>query len=146
MSEEGHSRLEKRTVYVTEDIGWLPQRNDWAGLKSVILLISECTVNGETSTDRRSYFSSRSADARKIAYAIRSHRGIESCHWILDVAFDEDSLKARAGHVAENLSLIRKMGLALLKQDTTTAGGEELRRKQAGWDPDYLLSLLGINF
>jgi predicted transposase YbfD/YdcC len=146
MSEKGHGRSEKRMVYVTEDIDWLLQKDDWKGLKSVILLVSECTVNGETSTDRRTYFSSRPADARKIAYAIRSHWGIESCHWILDVAFDEDSLKARAGHVAENLSLIRKMGLALLKQDTTTDGGVELRRKQAGWDPDYLLSLLGIKF
>jgi predicted transposase YbfD/YdcC len=146
MSEEGHGRSEKRTVYVTEDIGWFLQRDDWPGLKSISLLISECTVEGKTSIERRFYFSSRSADARKIAYAIRSHWGIESCHWILDVAFDEDSLKARAGHVAENLSLIRKMGLALLKQDKTTNGGVELRRKQAGWDPDYLLSLLGIKF
>lgn len=146
MTEEGHGRLEKRSFYVTEDIDWLPQRDDWAELKSIILLVSECTVNDETSTERRAYFSSRDADACQIAYAIRSHWGIESCHWVLDVAFDEDSLKARAGHVAENLSLIRKMGLALLKQDTTTDGGIELRRKQAGWDPDYLLHLLGIKF
>jgi predicted transposase YbfD/YdcC len=146
MTEKGHGRLEKRTIYVTEDVDWLPQRGDWAGLKSIIRLVSECTVDGKISVERRSYFSSLPADARKIAYAIRSHWGIESCHWTLDVAFDEDSLKARAGHVAENLSLIRKMGLALLKQDTKTAGGVELRRKQAGWDPDYLLSLLGIKF
>jgi len=146
MAEEGHGRSEKRSIYVTEDIDWLPQRDDWAELKSIIVLISECTVDGETSIERRSYFSSRPADARQIAHAIRSDWGIESCHWILDVAFDEDSLKARAGHVAENLSLIRKMGLALLKQDTSTDGGVELRRKQAGWDPDYLLHLLGIKF
>jgi hypothetical protein len=62
------------------------------------------------------------------------------------VAFDEESLKARAGHVAEPPPLNRKMELALLKQDTKTAGGVELRRKQAGWDPDYILSLLGIKF
>ena len=146
MTEEGHGRLEKRSIYVTEDIDWLPQRNDWAELKSIILLVSECTVNGKTSIERHLYFSSRDGDARKIIYAIRSHWGIESCHWILDVAFNEDSLKARAGHVAANLSLIRKMGMALLKQDIKTDGGIELRRKQAGWDPDYLLHLLGIKF
>lgn len=146
MTENGHGRSEKRTFYVTEDIDWLPQRNDWAGLKSIILLISECTVDGKTSIERRSYFSSLPANARQIAHAIRSHWGIESCHWILDVAFDEDALKARAGNVAENLSLIRKMALALLKQDTTTDGGVELKRKQAAWDPDYLLQLLGIKF
>lgn len=146
MIEEGHGRLEKRTFFATEDIDWLPQQSDWLGLKSLILLISECTVDGKTSIERRFYFSSRSADAQQIAYAIRSHWGIESCHWILDVAFDEDSLKARAGHVAENLSLVRKMGMILLRQDKKTDGGVELRRKQAGWDPDYLLYLLGIKF
>lgn len=146
MTEEGHGRSEKRTIYVTEDIEWLPQRDAWSGMKSIILLISECTVGGKTSIERRTYFSSRSADARKIAYAIRSHWGIESTHWILDVAFDEDSLKARAGNVAENLSLIRKMAMAVLKQDTTTDGGVELKRKRAAWDPDYLLQLLGIKF
>jgi predicted transposase YbfD/YdcC len=146
MIEEGHGRSEKRSFYVTEEIDWLPQRNDWAGLKSIILLTSECTVGGKTSKESRCYFSSRSADARKIAYAIRSHWGIESCHWILDVAFDEDALKARAGNVAENLSLLRKMAVAILKQDTKTKGGVELRRKRAGWDPDYLLQLLGVKF
>jgi predicted transposase YbfD/YdcC len=146
MTEEGHGRLEKRTIYATEDINWLPQRDDWAGLKSIILLISECTVDGKTSIQRRSYFSSRPADARQMAYAIRSHWGIESCHWILDVAFDEDALKARAGNIADNLTLIRKMAIAILKQDTKTDGGVELRRKRAGWDPDYLLQLLGIKF
>lgn len=146
MIEKGHGRSEKRSFYVTEGIDWLPQRDEWAGLKSIILLVSECTADGKISTERRLYFSSRDADARQIAHAIRSHWGIESCHWTLDVAFNEDSLKARAGHLVENLSLIRKMGMALLKQDTTTDGGVELRRKQAGWDPDYLLHLLGIKF
>lgn len=146
MTEEGHGRLEKRTIYVTEEIDWLPQQDDWTGLKSIILLVSECTVDGKRSTERRSYFSSLPADARQMAYAIRSHWGIESCHWVLDVAFNEDSLKARAGNVAENLSLIRKMTMAILKKDTTTDGGVELRRKRAGWDPDYLLQLLGIKF
>lgn len=146
MVNNGHGRVEKRTIYVTEDIDWLPQRDDWTGLKSIILLVSECNVNGKSSTEHHHYFSSRPANASQIAHSIRSHWGIESCHWILDVAFKEDSLKARAGHIAENLSLIRKIGMALLRKDTQTTGGVELRRKQAGWDPDYLLYLLGIKF
>jgi predicted transposase YbfD/YdcC len=146
MTEKGHGRYEKRTIFVTENIAWLPEAGRWKGLKSIVLLISERTVNGKTSIERRLYISSLSANARRVAYAIRSHWGIESCHWILDVGFQEDSLKARAGHIAQNLSLIRKMALALLKQDTATDGGIELKRKKAGWDPDYLLDLMGIKF
>lgn len=144
--EEGHGRYEKRTFFVTEDIDWLPDRGRWRGLRSIILLISERTVNGKTSIDRHMYISSLLANARRIAYAIRSHWGIESCHWTLDVAFQEDLLKARTGHIPENLSLIRKMALALLKQDKKTDGGIELKRKKASWNPDYLLSLVGIKF
>ena len=146
MVEKGHGRLEKRSVFATEDIEWLPKRDRWIGLKSIILLISERTEDGKLSIERRLYISSLPADAQRIAYTIRSHWGIESCHWILDVAFQEDRLKARAGHIAENLSFIRKMGLAMLKKDTTTNGGIELKRKKAAWDPDYLLSLIAIKF
>jgi hypothetical protein len=72
--------------------------------------------------------------------------GIESCHWILDVAFREDALKARVGHMVENLSFIRKMALILLRQDKQTKGGIELKRKKASWNPDYLLTLMSVNF
>jgi predicted transposase YbfD/YdcC len=146
MTEEGHGRSEKRTFFVTEDIDWLPERDRWKGLKTIVLLKSERTVDGVTSVERRMYISSLPADVRRIAYAIRTHWGIESCHWILDVGFKEDTLKARAGHISENLSLIRKMSLALLKQDKETKVGIEAKRKKAGWNPDYLLMVMGVKF
>ena len=146
MVEEGHGRSEKRRFYVTEDIDWLPERARWRGIKSIVLLISERSVGGETSVERKKYISSLPADARRMAYAIRSHWGIESCHWTLDVGFQEDSLVAKAGNIPENLSMIRKMALALLKQDKKTDGGIELKRKKAGWNPEYLLQLMGIKF
>jgi predicted transposase YbfD/YdcC len=143
---EGHGRFEKRTVFVTEDIDWLPMKEKWTGLKSIILLNSECTTDGKTVTERHMYISSLNSDAPRIAHSIRSHWGIESCHWVLDVAFQEDRLKAKAGHISENLSLIRKMALGMLKKDKKTKGGIELKRKKAGWDSSYLLELIGIKF
>jgi len=141
--EEGHGRYERRTVYITEEIDWLPQKPKWAGLRSLGLVVSERTVDGKTSIERRHYLSTLGTDARKLAYSIRSHWGIENaCHWVLDVAFKEDAQTARAGHIAENLAVVRRMALNLLKQDRKTDGGIELKRKQAGWDPDYLLRLL----
>lgn len=144
--EEGHGRLEKRSIYVTEQIDWLPGRARWKGLKSVVLLVSERRVDGKTSVEHHMYISSLGTDAKQIAYAIRSHWGIEVCHWHLDVSFREDLLKARTGHIAENLSLIRKMALALLKQDKKTKAGIEAKRKKAGWNPSYLIKLIGVKF
>ncbi|ADI37917.1 Transposase [Waddlia chondrophila WSU 86-1044] len=146
MIEEGHGRLEKRSFFVTEDIDWLPDYDRWKKLKTIILLKTERTIDSVTSTELRMYISSLPADARRIAYAIRSHWGIESCHWILDIAFREDTLRARIGHIAENLSFIRKMALILLKQEKQTKGGIELKRKKASWNPDYLLKLMNVKF
>ncbi len=143
--EKGHGRYEKRHIYATEDIDWLPQREEWKDLNSIVLIIRERTANGKTSTERHMYLSSLSADARQLAYAIRSHWGIENrLHWILDVTFQEDAQQARSGHIAENMSVMRRIALAILKQDCKTDGGIELRRKKASWNNDYLLSLIGI--
>ena len=113
-------------------------------MKSLILIVSERTVEEVTSTYRHYYISSLGADARQAAYSIRSHWGIENCcHWVLDIGFREDEQQARAGHIAENLAILRRIVLNLLKQDKRKAG-IELKRKEAGWDPDYLLELLGV--
>lgn len=144
--EKGHGRVEQRTCIVTEDLDWLPQREKWAKLQSIVMIQSKRTLNGETSTERRVYISSLPGDANKIAHAIRSHWGIENgCHWVLNVAFREDALKARSGHITENLSIIRRMALNLLKQDKSK-GGVELKRKKAAWDPAYLLKVMAVKF
>lgn len=144
-TEKAHGRIEKRQVYATSDLDWLPMKEEWAGLLSIAMVVSEQTRDGKVSIERRMYITSLPPNAKDIAYAIRAHWGIENqCHWTLDIAFKEDELKARAGNIAGNLSAIRKIALALLKQDKTTKGGVELRRKKAGWDDEYLLQLMGI--
>jgi len=105
--EAGHGRIEKREIYVTEDIDWLPQKKNWSNLKSIVMVKSERLLPGQQpSIEKRFYISSLSACALKIANAIRKHWGIEQAHWILDVAFREDEQNADAGNIAENMSLI----------------------------------------
>ena len=75
---------------------------------------------------------------------IRSHWGIENkVHWVLDVVFREDQSRVRAGHAAENLGWLRRVALALLKQD----GGPDSikgKRLKAGWDNDFLEKVLRV--
>lgn len=144
--EVGHGRVELREIYVTEDIDWLPQKNKWLNLKSIIMVKSERTVPGQpTSYERRYYISSLAANALKIANVIRKHWGIENkVHWILDVAFREDEQNADAGNIAENLSLIRRISLNLLKQEKSAKCGMEIKRQMAGWDNEYLLKVIDV--
>ena len=65
-------------------------------------------------------------------------------HWVLDVAFREDGKQSRAGHSAENLALMRHFAVNLLKQEKSSRVGIEAKRKQAGWDENYLLKVLKI--
>jgi len=144
--ETGHGRVEKREIYVTEDIDWLPQKGKWLNLKTIIMVISERIMHGKPPTiEKRYYISSLPAIALRIANAIRKHWGIENqAHWILDVAFREDEQNANAGNIAENTSLIRRMALNLLKQEKTAKYGIEIKRQMAGWDNEYLLKVIGV--
>ena len=38
-------------------------------------------------------------------------------HWVLDVGFVEDNVKGCQGHSAENLAVIRHIGINLLSKD-----------------------------
>lgn len=146
--EYAHGREEKREVYITEDIDWLPQKDEWRGIKTIIMVISERTLQDlPSSIERRYYISSLSANALRVAKAIRGHWGIENqAHWILDVAFREDEQNANAGNIAENMSLIRRTALNMLKQEKSAKCGIEIKRQAAGWDNEYLLKVIGIKF
>lgn len=77
------------------------------------------------------------------AESVRKHWQIEvDLHWSLDVSFREDLNQSRIGHSAENLALVRRIALNLLKQEKTHKNGISCRRKTAGWDHQYLLKVL----
>ncbi len=74
---------------------------------------------------------------------VRRHWGIEnSLHWLLDVAFREDESRVRVGHAVENLALVRRLAVHLLKQERTAKVGIKAKRLKAGWDDAYLLKVL----
>jgi predicted transposase YbfD/YdcC len=100
-------------------------------------------VGGKVSKEVRYFISSIQADAKKFANAVRSHWGIEnSLHWVLDVTFNEDQCRVRRDLAAENLALLRKIALNILKADTTTKMSIRKKRKMSVWDDNYMLHLL----
>ena len=59
----------------------------------------------------------------------------------LDVAFREDDHRLREGHAPENMSLVRKIALAMLKKSNEKVGIKN-RRLKAGWDDNFLEHVL----
>ncbi len=141
--DKDHGRIEIRECYTTCDIDWLESRNEWKGLKSIVMIKSTRIVNDETSTERRFYITSLESNAEIIMKSIRAHWGIEnSLHWVLDITFREDECRIRKDHAPENFNILRHISLNLLKQDTSRKIGIKAKRKTAGWDENYLIKIL----
>jgi predicted transposase YbfD/YdcC len=138
-----HGRIEEREVFVSNEIDWLPMKDDWSGLQSLVMILSRRTNNGSTSTERRLFISSLEPNAKLFNKAIRMHWGIENkVHWVLDVNFREDESQIHTGHAAENLSIMKRLSINILRlsedEKTSLAG----RRRKAGWNNQYMAQLL----
>jgi predicted transposase YbfD/YdcC len=143
----GHGRIEERKVWITTDIEELIKKHPrWESLKGIIVVESTREIGDKISYERRYYITShQQKSAQFIANTIRSHWHVENkLHWQLDVSFDEDKLRLRSGNAAENISLINKIALNLLKNETTVSLGIKNKRLKAGWDNDYMLKVLTI--
>ena len=145
LSEEtGHGRKEMRFAFVLTDLETIRDRDLWKGLKSVVCVVTSRTVNDsdKESNETRYYISNRAGSAKTFLHQVRNHWSIENpCHWVLDVAFREDDHRLREGHAPENMSLVRKMALAMLKKANAKVGIKNKRLK-AGWDDDFLEHVL----
>ena len=87
--------------------------------------------------------------AKTFAHATRAHWGIENgLHRTLDVVFREDECRARTGHSARNLSILRKQALTLLRRGKgqDVQAGPATRRLHADRDESYREALIDQAF
>jgi len=143
--EAGHGRTETRQTYVAPAPEEMRASGAWVGLASIVLVIRHCVdhATGKASDQVRYFMSSLPAKVKRLAGAVRQHWGIENgLHWVLDVAFNEDRMRQRERNGIENLALLNRLAVSLLRQDKTIKAGIKCKRKVAGWDDDYLLHLL----
>ena len=138
--EKAHGQLEKREYYQTEDIGWLAQKKEWKGLKSIVM--EEKTVRDEKGERKeyRYYLSSLGSDIETIKRAVRGHWSVESMHWHLDVTFREDANTTLDKQAAQNQNIIRKWSLSILKTIELMKPGLSMKKKR------FVISLCPIQY
>jgi predicted transposase YbfD/YdcC len=147
-----HGRVETRRYEVLTDLKWIEEVDKWEQLTTLVKVQAEVFYkrSQKTTTETRYYISSlpiieKQKDIKTIAKAVRAHWGIEtSLHWCLDVAFNEDKSRVRLGYADQNLSMVRKIALNLLRKEQTIKKGIKTKRLRAGWNDEYLKALLHI--
>ena len=61
--------------------------------------------------------------------------------WCLDVIFSEDNSRIRKDYAPRNMTILRRLALNLLRQDTSS-GSLKMKRYQAGLNNNFLLQIL----
>jgi predicted transposase YbfD/YdcC len=141
--EQGHGRSEAREVHTILNPPGIRDQALWPGLVAICMVVSLRDLAGKVSVEVRYYIGSLKADAKEYAAIIRDHWRIEnSLHWVLDVTFREDYNRTRKDHGPQNLALLRRLAVSLLKKETTLETSVRSKRYNCSLDEDYLLNVL----
>lgn len=143
-TDGGHGRVEVRRCWASSDIAWLDRAQQWAGLRSIVMVEAERHIGEAITQARRYYLSSLPAEAARLLAVVRKHWEVENkLHWVLDVVYHEDQSRVRSGNAAENLSILRRWTLNVLRQDPLRDSLKG-KRQRAGWDNTYMAQLFDI--
>jgi predicted transposase YbfD/YdcC len=137
-----HGRIETRTTTVIHDVAWLRQRHNWPGLNAMVVVDSVREIGDKVERETRFYITSLLLLASVLAPIVRGHWAIENgLHWVMDMVFRDDECRVRTDHAPANFCTIKHMAQNLVR---LAPGKTSLRqkRKAAGWDDDFLASLI----
>jgi predicted transposase YbfD/YdcC len=143
--DRAHGRIETRHLHWTQATEALHLERDWPYLEGLERLYTRRNPsNGETTETVHYLISSHDApDPEDLLSKKRRHWGVENqTHWVLDVVFGEDDNRSRLDHAAENLALIRRMVMNIIRQDDRKDTSLKQKRNQLAWDFDYFLQII----
>jgi len=126
-----HGRVETRKIRTTTEL------NDYldfphVGQAFALERVTFFKKSGKTTQETVYGITSRSAiqaDPQKILKVVRGHWCIEnSCHYILDWAYDEDRCRIRKGYGPENITRLRRFAIGLIKSKGVKNVTQQMRR------------------
>jgi predicted transposase YbfD/YdcC len=140
--EKSAGRIEER-FYDLIDAEDLPEREKWAGCRSIGRVIRKRAKGRKSLTEVCFYITSLELEAERFSKAVREHWGVENgLHLPLDVVFEEDKHRYQNRVGVANLSLLRKIGLAILSREVTLKCGKSAKQMRAATSAVYRDHLL----
>jgi predicted transposase YbfD/YdcC len=147
--EKGHGRIETRIYTASSNVDWINAEKSYPGqprfenINTLVKVLNRTEYADRCTFDTRLYISSAPLDIDRLADGVRGHWGVESMHWLLDVAFKDDLSRYRSGHGAKNMAVVRRFALGLIRANKAK-GSVKTKRKSAGWNTSFLLKILQI--
>jgi predicted transposase YbfD/YdcC len=138
-----HDRHEARRATVIRDTS-VGAANRFPGVVALARITSRRRPHGRRADKPavRYYLLSKYMAANRVLQIVRSHWGIENrLHWVLDVVFDEDRGRTRKDNGPENLAILRRFAINLVRAHPARISMRQ-KVKRAGWDDAFLLDLL----
>ena len=145
-TEKTRGKVVIRECYVINDVSWLNCVGDWVGLSGIVKSTRTVMSEKKVTTSDRYFITSLKTTAKQIGKFIRGHWAVEnSLHWVLDMSFSEDASRLRKDNSSENLSMIKKITMNLIKiannkreKKTSIKGCREC----AGWNERFLEEII----
>jgi predicted transposase YbfD/YdcC len=137
--ESGHDRHERRRVSVIACPAEAPR---FPGLAAFARIEAERkSASGKIETATRYVVLSKHLSPRRVLETIRTHWSIENdLHWQLDVVFDEDRARTRKNYAPQNLAVIRRMALDILRTHPIERSIAR-KMKLANWSKEFFFEL-----
>ena len=112
-----HGRHERRSIWVSSKL------NDYVRFPGVgqVFAVRRETVEVKSGKRRQEIaygvtsLTCEAASPKRLLALNRGHWTIEATHHILDWSFDEDRSRIRAGHGPENMTLLRRFAIGVIK-------------------------------
>lgn len=143
--EKNRERIEIRTAYTTSDIAWLYRKEKWKNLNCIGAIKKEVEADGTRTEEWHYYISSRKLSAAELLHHARMEWAVESMHWLLDVHYSEDYCRIANKTAQQNLNLLRKFALSLLKRYKAQTNSKQPISHimlDCLLEPEYLCSVL----
>lgn len=115
-TEKNRDRIETRTAYTTSDVAWLYEKEKWKNLNCIGAIKTEFEKDGRKTEKWHYYISSRKLSAVELLRHARMEWAVETMHWLLDVHYGEDYCRIENRTIQQNLNMLRKFSISLLKK------------------------------
>lgn len=139
--DSGHGRNERRTAVVVSAKG-LAEHHEFPGLKAFGRIEASRQTEGKTSSETRYFALSWTPAPEVLPDTVRAHWAIENAlHWQLDVSLREDAARNRKDNSPGNIAVLRRRVLDVVRRDASK-GSLCIKLKRAGWDEEFLCSIL----